>query len=362
MTGFTFRLTFFRFFVIMHLMFYGGGKMKLFETLVGNAKIKNTLAADIEKGTQSHAYIIEGAEGSGKHTAVTLAVMSLFCKRNGDSLPCRSCPSCKKVFEGIAPDVTVIKRQNTATLGVESVRIVKETLRLAPVEEKYKVYIVEEADKMTKAAQNALLLSLEEPPEYVAFFLLCTDASLLLETIRSRAPVIKTEVFDSSFISSYLLNDSKYRNIRDTDRMRFDEAVTAAEGSAGKAKKLLDSESSSQVHEWLGSVKAVVSALCRSSIAERIKTSELFPKDRTELCEFLKDVSKGLRDVLKYKKCPGATDGYLIFTDIEELKTVSRPVRTERVVRLSFEVCDMAARIASNANPTSLILLLLTKQ
>ncbi len=336
--------------------------MKLFETLAGNAKIKETLAADIEKGTQSHAYIIEGSDGSGKHTAATLAAMSLFCKRKGDSLPCLSCPSCKKVLEGIAPDVTVIKRQNTATLGVDSVRIVKETLHLAPVEEKYKVYLVEEADKMTKAAQNALLLSLEEPPEYVVFFLLCKDSTLLLETVRSRAPVIKTEIFDSSFISEYLLGDSKYRNIRETDRVRFDEAVTAADGSIGKAKKLLNSESSSQIHEWLGSVKTVVGALCRPSLAERLKTADLFPKDRTELCEFLRDVSKGLRDILKIKKCPGEENGYLIFTDTEELKSIARTVQTERVVRLSFEVCDMAARIATNANPTSLILLLLTKQ
>lgn len=77
--------------------------MKLFETLAGNAKIKETLAADIEKGTQSHAYIIEGAEGSGKHTAATLAVMSLFCKRDGDSLPCLSCPSCKKHLRVLLP-------------------------------------------------------------------------------------------------------------------------------------------------------------------------------------------------------------------------------------------------------------------
>ena len=119
-------------------------------------------------------------------------------------LPCWECPACEKVLEGKCPDVHVIGRDGKASIGVEAIRFLRSDVLIPPNDLDTKVYIIEDAETMTVQAQNALLLTLEEPPSYVLFLLLCDGADHLLETIRSRAPVLRTRPIPDSDIREYL--------------------------------------------------------------------------------------------------------------------------------------------------------------
>ena len=138
----------------------------------------------------------------------------MACEHRKDgkqSLPCGKCLACRKIAEGVSPDVTFIRRaEDRATLGVSIIRDLREDLYIAPNENEKKVYIIEEADRMTDEAQNALLLSLESPPPYVVFLLLTQNVDSLLETIRSRAPVLRLQTFGADEIHNFLVKDPRF--------------------------------------------------------------------------------------------------------------------------------------------------------
>ena len=159
----------------------------IFPQLIGNSRIKNILGGDIARGTMGHAYILVGPAGSGKHTAALSIASALACEYRKDGknpLPCGKCLACRKIAEGVSPDVSFIRRaEDRATLGVSIIRELREDLYIAPNENEKKVYIIEEADRMTDEAQNALLLSLESPPPYVVFLLLTQNVDYACDYI-----------------------------------------------------------------------------------------------------------------------------------------------------------------------------------
>ncbi|MBQ7412160.1 MAG: hypothetical protein IJW10_04580 [Clostridia bacterium] len=205
--------------------------MEIFKTLIGNDEIKKTLGASVATSRFSHAYIIEGAPGTGKKTIATLASASIFCE-DEHSRPCGKCASCKRVFGGYHTDVRFFE-----VTKVDQIRDIKQHLYDSPNESDYKIYILDQAQRMNVKAQNALLISLEEPPKNVVFFLLTTDAGALLETIRSRAQTLRTELLDGDIIFSQL----KARAPMGMSEERLEEIVIASGGSLGYAMDLMDS-------------------------------------------------------------------------------------------------------------------------
>ena len=204
--------------------------MEIFKSLIGNDEIKKTLGVAIANSSFSHAYIIEGAPGTGKKTIARLAAAGIFCEDNFSS-PCGVCKSCKRVLEGIHTDVRFYE-----VTRVDQIREIKQGLYDTPNESDYKIYILDQAQKMNPKAQNALLISLEEPPSNVVFFLLTTDAGALLETIRSRAQTLRTELLDGEILFNYLKGIAP---LGMTDE-RLEEIVMASGGSLGYALDLLD--------------------------------------------------------------------------------------------------------------------------
>ena len=180
---------------------------KMLDSIVGNSFIKSKLLSDIVSDSLSHAYIIEGKKGSGRHTIAYMTAAALVCEKindNASPLPCLNCPSCKKILGQKSPDVITVTREDKATLGVDVIRELRNDVRVIPHELEYKIYVVEEADKMTVQAQNAFLLTLEEPPKYVKFFLICEDSNIFLETIRSRSQILRTELIPTEDIDKFL--------------------------------------------------------------------------------------------------------------------------------------------------------------
>ena len=137
---------------------------KAMPDIVGNQALRERLCRDILSNSLSHAYILEGADGSGRHTLALMSAAAVACENKDDSntpLPCGVCPSCKKILERKSPDVIFVGPQGKTSLGVDSARFIKEDVYTVPNDLDHKFYIIENADKMTSQAQNAILLTLD---------------------------------------------------------------------------------------------------------------------------------------------------------------------------------------------------------
>ena len=329
--------------------------MKLFGSLYGNEKLKATVASDILRGRQSHAYILEGPEGSGRHTAAKLIAQAILCERgSAEDFPCLKCLACRKVADGICTDVIYVNRGKYASIGIDAIRDLKSSISYAPVESKYKVYIIEEADKMTPQAQNSLLLSLEEPPSFVVFILICKDSSLLLETVRSRAPVIRMQLFPAGEILSYLEGHK-------TKIAKNDPAVAAAAsgGAIGKAEKLMSGESSEELSD---------AALCRETVPlllslnteDRLSLLKKFPSKRDDAVRFLKVLSNAARDLLYVKLAK--KDDLLFYTDRTEAEREAAKTTVAKLVSLSAVISSSIEKISANVSIQPVLMMLVTSK
>ena len=163
----------------------GCGDLDL-KTLAGNPRIRQML--ENRRGGLPHACLISGPEGSGRHTLANLLAAAMVCQSDREeNRPCRTCTQCKKVFDRIHPDVSIITGPGEGKpVTVGQIRDMRADAYIRPNEGRRKVYILENADELRTEAQNAMLKLLEEGPEYAAFLLLCGNPGAVLQTIRSR--------------------------------------------------------------------------------------------------------------------------------------------------------------------------------
>ena len=197
-----------------------------------NRTEKEKLLSEIASGKLSHAYLIEGGEGCGKTYFARFAAAAVLC--TGDKPPCGKCPSCVKALAGSHPDLFYFSPDKKASMGVETVRDIKKSLFFMPNDGDRKVYIIDDAQKMTVQAQNALLKFIEEPPASVLFFIVADKKESLLPTVVSRTRIISLAPSNNADIRRFLMSESKK-----SGGEQIDEAINMAEGSPGKALKLL---------------------------------------------------------------------------------------------------------------------------
>jgi len=164
-----------------------------FDQILGNKILIQHLKSAINRGKISHAYIFQGQAGLGKKTLANTFAKTIQCTSGTDE-PCNSCISCKTFETGNHPDIIYVTATKTKALGVTDIRQqINETVDIHPYYYPYKIYIIDKADTMTPAAQNALLKTIEEPPSYGIFLLLSARKESLLPTIISRCvPLVLT--------------------------------------------------------------------------------------------------------------------------------------------------------------------------
>lgn len=318
----------------------------VFDSVIGNRSLLSRLSRSVDDNTLSHAYILEGDDGSGRHTIALRLLAAMSCLQRGTEgipVPCGKCIHCKKILEGRSPDIIRTDTEGErATIGVDAMRAIKSSLLLAPTDLKIKAYIIDRADLMTAQAQNALLLSLEEPPEYVMFFLICNSSSSLLETVRSRAPVLRTEKISTEDIEKYLLdNFPEAEKLKKNSPEEFCELVFASQGSIGQAISLLDPKARRQVLEN----RRIASELIRHAAGKQSKDKldivfSLGTK-RADICERLTYVQTALRDLILIKRsydCP-----LCFYSDREhasELATAYTSIKLVEMLRATEEAID----------------------
>lgn len=276
--------------------------------IAGNQGLRQKLCRDVLANKFPHAYVLEGAQGTGKHTVALSCAAALACENKNDvnaPLPCGTCKSCKKILEGKSPDViTVHREEGKATFGVDVVRGLRQDVVTVPNDLDFKMYIVEEADKMTDEAQNALLLTLEEPPRFVRFMLLCENADMLLETIRSRAPILRTSALSAREVEKYLCeHDTRAAQMKLSAPRELSEIIMAAEGGIGRAIEYLEPKSFAPQKEIRRLVTELVSIATEGADPRKIFPAlASFSNKRDVLTEQLRCLSMAVGDLVMLKK------------------------------------------------------------
>ena len=201
-----------------------------FEALLGNERLKETLAASLNKGHISHFYLISGPKGSGKHTLAKLLAAAVLCQ--GTHKPCGACGPCRKLHSGNHPDFITVEDPEHKNVAVRIVREIREDVFIKPNESAYKIYLFPQ--ELGIEGQNALLKILEEPPAHGVFILLIDNPEKMLTTVRSRCTELKLQALPEKILHRQLRLEFPEQNEED-----IASAMERSGGFLGQAKEIL---------------------------------------------------------------------------------------------------------------------------
>lgn len=239
----------------------------MFSNILGNENNKKILETSIKTGNISHSYMFIGKDGIGKFMFAKEFAKTILCI--GEEKPCNQCEACISFNGENNPDITIIDEEEKS-IKTETIKEMVKGVYEKPIKSSKKVYIINDSQKMTKEAQNSLLKTLEEPPEYVVIILITENENLLLNTIKSRCTKIKFNSLSNNQIRQ-ILNES---NLSET-------VLELAEGSASKALTAQGKE------EIFNSVKDTFSDLEKISIIDLLNKKDVIFKDKESIEEIL---------------------------------------------------------------------------
>ena len=314
----------------------------IFSGIVGNKSLLRILSAPL-----SHAYIIEGIHGSGRFTLAKFAAAATLCQspdENGH--PCGECDICSRIIRDIHPDVSVYTRGDKKSIGVDVIRSLREQVFIAPNESERRFFIIKEAELMTPEAQNALLISIEEPPPYSVFFLLTNDRTQLLETVRSRCTPLQTERIDDSLLREHVLSLPEGKRAQKSDPDAVSRAVSSAEGSVGRARELLLQQSKKE-DEAAELARRLIQVSLSGTSPERIALAGELPKGRDVLESVLTFALFGVRDIIAKKLRTGAA--YLLYGETGPDASLCAMTLT-KLTYLAELIDDSLSAVSGNAS------------
>jgi DNA polymerase-3 subunit gamma/tau len=284
-----------------------------FGDLVGQQHVTKTLANAIASNRVAHAYIFSGVRGVGKTTTARILAKALNCAAGPTIEPDNTCDSCREISAGTSLDVLEIDAASNR--GIDQIRELREMVRYAPASSRYKVVILDEAHQLTDEASNALLKTLEEPPERVVFILATTRAEDLVETIKSRAQLFQFRALTFQEIAGEINRVTKAENLT-IDSGAVAVLARAAEGSLRDGLSLLeqaiaycgDSISDAQVRELLGVVAEsvldeLVAAIAAQSAERALGLVHRLIGDGQNLQHFCREAIRHFRNLLVTRAC-----------------------------------------------------------
>src|SRR5712672_3046886 len=289
-----------------------------FKDLVGQEHVTGTLANAIKNDRVAHAYIFSGARGVGKTTAARILAKAMNCVNGPTAEPCGVCDSCKEIAAGSSLDV--IEIDAASNRGIDQIRELREMVRYAPAASRSKVVILDEAHMLTGEASNALLKTLEEPPDRVIFVMATTQPEDLEDTIRSRSQPFHFRALTFNEIAARIKYIGKEENLTIADGAV---AVIArmAEGSMRDALSLLeqaraycgDNIPDKEVRELLGVVpedalNELVEAITAGSADRALGLVHTFQKEGRNLQHFCREAIRHIRNLLIARVCGADSD------------------------------------------------------
>ena len=269
-----------------------------FQDIIGQEQIKEHMKNALKSNKISHAYIIHGEKYAGKEFIAKIFAMALQCeeraKGNFESVPCQKCHACKQALSDNQPDIIKLTHEKTPnSISVDDIREqISGNVVIKPYSSPYKVYIVPEAEKMTQQAQNALLKTLEEPPEYAVIMLLTSNINALLPTILSRCVVLNMKPVSDQLVRKYLMEEMKVTDYK------ADVCVAFARGNLGKARSLASSEEFENVKTEAISVLKYMQDM---EVYEMIAAIKHINEYKLNVVDYLDIILIWYRDVLLFK-------------------------------------------------------------
>lgn len=311
-----------------------------FQNIVGQEQIKEHLQNAIATGKVSHAYILNGEKSSGKEFIAKVFAMTLQCEQGGTE-PCNECRSCKQTLSKNQPDIIYVSHEKPNTISVDDIRAqVNNDVAIKPYSSKYKVYIINEAEKMTPQAQNAILKTLEEPPAYAVIMLLVSNVNTLLPTILSRCVVLNMKPVRDEQVKKFLMEELQIPDYK------ANVCVAFARGNVGKAKLLAASEEFENVKsEALSLLKYIKDMEIQEIVAAIKKINEY----KLEINDYLDIMSIWYRDALLFKAT--ADVNHLVFREeIQAIRKVAGRSSYEGIERVIRALDTAKKRLDANVN------------
>ena len=325
--------------------------MSGFKDVVGHRDIIQYIQDAVGQNKVSHAYILNGQRGSGKKMLAKLFAMTLQCE-SGKSEPCGICRSCIQANNGNQPDIITVKHEKPASISVDDVREqVNGDIMIKPYSSPYKVYIIPEADLMTVQAQNAILKTIEEPPEYAVIFLLTENVDSLLPTIRSRCVMLKLRNIKDKLVKKYLIEQLQVPDYQ------AELCAAFAQGNIGRATMLATSEQFNEIKEEAIQLLKYIDDMELHEIVSAIKAINRY---KLQVEDYLDIITIWYRDVLLYKATKDV--GGLVFSDqLKFIKEKASKSSYEGIERILEGIEKAKTRLKANVNfDLTMELLLLT--
>ncbi len=314
--------------------------MSGFKDVVGHRDIIQYIQDAVGQNKVSHAYILNGQRGSGKKMLAKLFAMTLQCE-SGKSEPCGMCRSCIQANNGNQPDIITVKHEKPASISVDDVREqVNGDIMIKPYSSPYKVYIIPEADLMTVQAQNTILKTIEEPPEYAVIFLLTENADSLLPTIRSRCVMLKLRNIKDKLVKKYLIEQLQVPDYQ------AELCAAFAQGNIGRATMLATSDQFNEIKEEAIQLLKYIDDMELHEIVSAIKAINRY---KLQVEDYLDIITIWYRDVLLYKATKDV--GGLVFGDqLKFIKEKASKSSYEGIERILEGIEKAKTRLKANVN------------
>ena len=311
-----------------------------FKDVIGHEHLIENLQSAVAMGKVSHAYIFDGEKGSGKNFLADIFAATLQCEEKG-SEPCGKCTSCKQAEGRNHPDIIRSTHEKPNTISVDDIRQqLCGDIMIKPYKGPYKIYIVDEAEKLNVQAQNALLKTIEEPPAYAVILLLTTNAESFLPTILSRCVTLHCKPVKDSAVRKFLMEQVQIPDYQ------ADICVAFAQGNIGKARRLALSEEFGQMKEH---AIHLVKYIQEMQISELINSMHKITEFKADISDYLDLLMVWYRDVLLYKATWNPSS--IVFSDeIHTLRKMASQSSYEGIETMINAIEKAKERLRSNVN------------
>ena len=320
-----------------------------FSEMVGQEHITRTLRNQIIANRVGHAYLFNGGRGTGKTSSAKILARAINCLNPKDGEPCNECEICKSALNGSLTDI--VEMDAASNNSVEDIRGIREGVNFLPTKAKYRVYIIDEVHMLSTGAFNALLKTLEEPPEHVKFILATTEPQKLPATILSRCQRFDFKRISNEDIIKRLKVVCNESNIEISEGALNIIAVLS-EGAMRDALSILErciQDGENKIDEnkikdlvgipKLSYVNSIISAILEYDLDEVVKSTNQILNEGKDLDNFLWEMIKYVKDILVYKSCKNLE----LYTqdEISIINNLANKYSNERLIELIYELSEL---------------------
>ena len=311
-----------------------------FNNIIGHEEIIRHLKNAIEAGKISHSYIFTGEKGSGKKLLAGTFAATLQCEAGGTE-PCQKCDSCKKAMGKNHPDIIMVSHEKPGTITIDEIRDqVIHDVDIRPYYSPYKIYIIADADMMTPQAQNALLKTIEEPPEYAVIMLLTNNIGGLLPTIQSRCVRLDLKVVNDGLVKKNLM---EHLHVPD---YQAEIDASFAQGSIGKAKEAATSQEFAEMTQNALRILKYANTMEVYELSDAIKN---LSAEKQNINDYLDIFQFWFRDVLMFK-ATREIDNLVFKQEINYIKEQAKVRSYENLEKILDSTQKTKVRLKANVN------------